>query len=294
VTGGFAVLVVAFLSVEALVKTASTMFLISFALVNLSVIVLREARIPGYRPTFRTPLYPWLPLAAIAIYVFLIVEMGLVPLLITGGFLAVAAAWYLTYVHWRIDRKAAVIYMVRRILSMHIGRTRLEDELVRISLERDEVALDRFDRLVQNCPVLDIKEQITAQEMFRRLSETLSPRLGMEPDRVYQLFLDREQESSTVIQPGLAVPHVVVEGKEIFEMALVRCRPGVVFSELNPPVTAAFVLIGSRDQRNFHLKALMAIAHIVQESDFDERWQAARNEDQLRDVVILSRRERFK
>jgi mannitol/fructose-specific phosphotransferase system IIA component (Ntr-type) len=67
-----------------------------------------------------------------------------------------------------------------------------------------------------------------------------------------------------------------------------------VFSELNPPVKTAFVLIGSPDERNYHLRALMIIAHIVQEPDFKARWSRARNVEQLRDIILLSTREREK
>ncbi|MBN2711837.1 MAG: PTS sugar transporter subunit IIA, partial [Planctomycetes bacterium] len=72
-----------------------------------------------------------------------------------------------------------------------------------------------------------------------------------------------------------------------------RCKGGIVFSELNAPVKTAFALLGSPDERNFHLKALVAIAHIVQEPDFERRWLEARNIDQLRDVILLSRRRRI-
>jgi hypothetical protein len=36
----------------------------------------------------------------------------------------------------------------------------------------------------------------------------------------------------------------------------------------------------------------VAIAHITQQSDFEKRWFEAHNEEQLRDVVLLSRRKR--
>ena len=106
------------------------------------------------------------------------------------------------------------------------------------------------------------------------------------------MFLARERESSTVLEPGLAIPHIVVEGEHIFDILLVRCREGVVFSELNPPVKTAFFLVGSPDERNFHLTALMNIAHIVQEPGFQKRWQEASGAEALRDIILLSKRAR--
>jgi APA family basic amino acid/polyamine antiporter len=95
-----------------------------------------------------------------------------------------------------------------------------------------------------------------------------------------------------VIQPGLAIPHIIVDGRKLFDVVLVRCRKGVVFREGQPPVQTAFILVGSRDERNYHLRALMAIAHIVQEPDFTERWLAAPDVERLRDILLLSGRER--
>ena len=288
----FMVFAITFLSVEDLAKTGATMFLISFILLNVAVLVMRRARLQGYRPSFRVPLCPWLPVAGSITYVLLIVDMGRIPLLVTAGFVAGASVWYILYVQKRISRESAFVYLARQAVSKSIVRTDLEDELVSIALEREDVRPDRFDELVRRALVLDIPEHIDAREMFRRIAAELAPRVGLSADRLLDLLLARERESSTEVRPGLAIPHVVIEGESVFDLALVRCHHGAVFSELHPPVRAAFVLVGSPDQRNFHLRALMAVAHIAGERDFESRWLHARSAEQLRDIVLLSRRRR--
>ncbi len=54
----------------------------------------------------------------------------------------------------------------------------------------------------------------------------------------------------------------------------------------------AFALVGSRDERNYHLRALMAIAHIAQEEGFEDRWLSAPEAEGLRDICLLSDRKR--
>ena len=288
-TSGFIIAVIVFLTVEELVKTASTMMLLMFLLVNVAVIILRQSKLQSYRPEFRSPLYPWLQICAIVIYSFLIFEMGTVPLMLTGGFILLATMWYMLYVHRKIQRESAFVYVVKSITSDAIGRTDLEDELRQISLERSGIEMDRFDHLVHSASFLDIEEAITAKELFRRLSQVSAEKLQMDAEELYQKFLARELESSTVIRSGLAVPHIVVEGEELFEMVVVRCTAGVTFSELNRPVHTVFALVGSMDERNFHLRALMHIAHLISEPEFEGRWMEARGLEQLRDVVLLSR-----
>jgi mannitol/fructose-specific phosphotransferase system IIA component (Ntr-type) len=83
-----------------------------------------------------------------------------------------------------------------------------------------------------------------------------------------------------------------VDGKGVFEILPVRCREGITFDPQKPPVRTAFILAGSPDERNYHLRVLMAIAHIVQEPHFTDRWQAAAGPEALRDILLLSGRKR--
>ncbi len=294
VTTGFIIAVIVLLSVEDLVKTASTMMLLMFMLVNVAVIILRQSKLQSYRPEFRSPFYPWLQIMAIIIYGFLIFEMGTVPLLLTAGFAVLATIWYFGYVGRKIQRESAFVYVVKSITSDAIGRSHLEDELRQISLERSGVEMDRFDHLVHEAEFLDIEEAINAKQLFERMAQGLSQRLGVAADELYDKFLAREKESSTVIKPGLAIPHIIIEGEERFDMMVVRCKGGVTFSELNRPVHTVFALIGTMDERNFHLRALMHIAHLISEPEFEARWREARGLEQLRDVVLLSRPKRKK
>jgi len=107
-------------------------------------------------------------------------------------------------------------------------------------------------------------------------------------------LLEREEQSCTVIHPGLAIPHILIKGEGSFRILLVRAREGINFPCVNHPVHAMFVLIGTMDERNFHLRALMAIAQIAHSVDFDQRWKDARGEDELRHILLLSRRSREK
>ena len=102
----------------------------------------------------------------------------------------------------------------------------------------------------------------------------------------------REAESSTAITPFLAIPHLIAEGENKFMLFLVKCPEGIEFSEEYDNVKAIFVLLGTRDLRNRHLKTLAAIAQVTQGRKFEERWQNALDENQLRDVLLLATRKR--
>ena len=292
-TAAFMIIIILFLSLENLVKTASTLMILLFLFVNLSLIVMRESKIQSYRPKFRAPLYPWLQILGIAGYSFLIFEMGTVPLCITGIFIAASLAWYLIYARKRVNRQAALVHVIERITAKELVEATLPDELKDIIIERDEIVEDRFDHLIKESVVLDLEAPLSRDEFFKEVSSFLAGKLGIEPEKLTNLFIQREEESHTVIRPGLAIPHVIIEGSHKFNILLARAKKGVVFHDSSQPVHTIFVLVGTRDERNFHLRALAAIAQIAQDEDFDKIWLAARNSEELRDIILLAERKRF-
>jgi amino acid transporter/mannitol/fructose-specific phosphotransferase system IIA component (Ntr-type) len=291
-TSGFMITAIVFLDIVVLVKTASTLMIILFILVNASVIIMRESRIQSYRPKFKSPLYPYIHILAIIAYGALIIDMGLVPLLITVGFITCAFVWYLIYAKKRVSRRAAMVHVIERVTARELVDATLPDELREIIIERDEIVEDRFDQLIKDCEILDIQGKTSAEKIFRQVSAILAERLETNEFVLFEKFLHREAAGGTVVQPGFAIPHIVVEGENKFDIILVRAADGIDFPHAPDPVKVMFVLVGSRDQRNYHLRALMAIAQIAQEKDFEQRWLAARDPADIRNLILLSTRKR--
>jgi amino acid transporter/mannitol/fructose-specific phosphotransferase system IIA component (Ntr-type) len=296
-TSIFMIATILFLSLEDLVKTASTLMILLFILVNLSVIVMRESRIQSYRPKFNSPLYPWIQILGILGYGFLIFEMGGLPLTIATVFVFCALVWYLIYARTKVKRQAALIHVIERVTATELVDATLPGELRNIIIERDKIIEDRFDLLIKNCEIIDYdpstETEREADEVFKRIANLLSKKLKTDEKVLLKLFLKRERESSTVLAPGLAIPHVIVEGSGKFDIVVLRCRKGIIFPTATQPVNTMFILVGSRDERNFHLRALAAIAQVVQDKDFNDNWLKAEGIDALRNILLLSERKRF-
>ena len=180
-------------------------------------------------------------------------------------------------------------------LPFHSGtELREQDRIILLrNAEASPVDYDRFDRMVARCPVLDIDRPMSVEEFFAVAAAALSEEIGMPPDALTERFLDRETAGSTVIAPGLAIPHVLIDAPDQFHLLVARCRGGIPFPGQRETVHAVFVLVRSREERNFHLRALAAIAQVVQGAEFEPRWLTAAGAEDLRRIILGAERRRY-
>ena len=254
--------------------------------------IMRESGILNYKPAFVSPLYPWLYIAGIIGYIFLLYLMGGVVIWTIGIFFLWSIIWYKIYIKKMAVRKSALIHVIERFIPEEIAGCSLCDELREILKERDKIVEDRFDQLVKKCEIIDMRKQTNFIKFFTYVSEKIAEKLNLDAKQLLLSFIEREKESTTVIRPGVAIPHIQIEGTQKFELFIARSEPGIYFPETSTPVYAVFILLGSKDERTFHLRALAAIAKIVQDINFDMDWLRAKNTDELRDILLLAKRHR--
>lgn len=289
ITSVFMITAIVFLDLENLVKVASTMKLILFALVNVSVILMRESKIVSYKPSFKSPLYPYIQIFGIIVYLFLIIEMGLLPFIITLGFFVLSLLWYFLYSKRRNQKKSALLKIVERITSREIKSSILTNELRDILLERDGIIEDKFDGIIRNAIFIDSKEKLNRKGLFKLLAQGHSKKLNIPSEKLYKLYL-KEKENFESIYEGLAISNIVFEGSSQFDIVVVRSKQGIDFGEGNEPAHIVFALAGTQDERSFYLQALMAIAQIVQNKEFIKNWKKAYSISDLKNLILLAER----
>ncbi len=151
---------------------------------------------------------------------------------------------------------------------------------------------DRFDLLVEKAVVADLKQEMDQDAFFELAAKQMSRQVNIAASTLFEMLSQREAEMTTVLAPGLAIPHIIIEGENQFGMLIVRSRKGIIFSPQAPGVHAAFVLVGTRDERNFHLEALSAIAKIVMDPRFEHKWLRARSARALKELLLNADRTR--
>ena len=193
---GMAVVVLA-LDVAAIAKVASAFVLLTLALVNSAVLVLRASRIASYAPGFTAPLFPYLQLAGIAIDLYLIVELGPVALLLTGASVVLGVAWYVFYGRTRSMHGGAIYHVFERWGRL-VDRG-LDRELSAAVQSHGVRSGDEYPGLIARAAVVSIPEGTDINEAAVRASEVLSTQTKVDVATVTDRFLE---SGSLWIQPS--------------------------------------------------------------------------------------------
>ena len=281
-----------FLPLKFLVKAASTAILVAYVFANIAVVILRESRLQNYRPVFKVPLYPWLQIGSIFVFIMLIAEMGSSTFEISLALIGISVVIYFIYGKRKNLSESALVHLLARISDRKLRSYNLENELKEVIHHRDEIKMDDFDKIISKAITFDFCEPLNKEELFLEVAQEFSQRYSLDYQDIFSLLCQREDSSSTAILSTVAVPHIILEKENIFDLALVRCQKGAYFTENAPKVEAVFVIIGSKEFRNFHLQALAAIAQVIQGDNFDKLWMAAKESELLRDIFLLSSRRR--
>jgi basic amino acid/polyamine antiporter, APA family len=281
------------LDIDTLAEVASSVLLAMYILVNFSVIILRTSKIQNYKPSFKTPFFPWIQIISIILFIILFCSLGLVSAKISIGLILFSCAIYFLYAK-KTEKKYALLHMIERLANKKVTSNILENELKEIIHIRDNVIKDDFDLLIENAPVIDLKIATTLDTFLKTIVEELHKDLTTPKDELLSLFKKREENSSTVLFPFLAIPHIIVNEPGTFKILLARSEKGINFSKEAPAVKSIVALIGSKENRNRHLKTLAAIASIIQEKDFEKDWYNARSPQNLKDIFLLGNRKRTK
>lgn len=281
-----------FFSLRVVIKAASSVLILTYAFSCISIIIMRESRLQNYLPHFRSPFYPWIQIVGIFGFAVLLFQTGVVSVLIAFSIIFAGALLHWYYGETGANREFALLHLIERITQKEYTDYCLETELKQIIHERDNISKDQFDKLIEDCILIDLDRPMNKDEFFDIVAGLLAEKVGMRKAKLNRKLLEREEESSTVLSPYLAIPHVIIPGQGLFDIIVVRSRDGISFSHSFQKVHAVFVLLGTRDTRSVHLHSLAAIAQIVQDPEFERRWMKAKNEKALRDIILLSKRTR--
>ena len=282
-----------FLDLEILVKAASTVLILTYLMANICVIVLRESRLINYRPSFRSPGYPWLQIVGSLGFVVLVLEMGWQALIISMLLVLGGLGFYWFYGRIKAQREYALLHLVERMTDKELVGGILEEELRSIVRDRDGMCWDEFDQAVGRAAVLDITGAMDPDEIFAKIALNAGKEFAIDPEMLARALKTRQQHGSTEMLPGVAVSDALIPGHDRLEFILARLEPGLPLGKGQSASWAFFVILFSADSKDAYLRSLAAIAQITGDVNFAHDWQRASRLERLRDVVLTAPRQRI-
>ncbi|MEX0661847.1 MAG: amino acid permease [Balneolaceae bacterium] len=286
------------LNVESVAKLASAFQLLLFGILNIAVIVMRESKIEGYDPGFKSPWYPWMQIAGFFICLFLIAEMGLLSVIFTVAIAAVSVVWYFSYSKGKVDREGAIYHVHARLGKyQHEG---LEREMRSIMREKGLRKEDPYEKAIARALVFDISDKLHIDEITEKVSKQFAERVDITADKIYSLFIEDYREGIIPVGNSCAIKHIRVEEDIDTEVALIRIQNGLPFEKINlesntkdldEKLNSLIYLMSSTKKSGQHLRILAHLAEMIDVIDFKERWLEAKDEAELREILL--RDERF-
>jgi basic amino acid/polyamine antiporter, APA family len=286
ITSAFMIVIILFLSLEALIKVASTSFLYVYMFNNLSVILMRQSRLPYYQPKYRAPFYPYLQILGIVGYGFLIIEMGLVAVISVFAFSAASLIWYLAYGKRKIKRESALDHLYCRAMGRKEKKCMLNNELRSIMLSNDFITKDQFVAFIKKAIILEIDQEYKWAKLLKTIADELAARIGIKPKRLKRILRRDRKDFKMLLHSGVVCMNVVVPGSDTFEIVLLRDKKGIAFTRDASRIHAAFILLYSPDQKDFFLNSFVWIVDIAEKTDFDEKWLHAKDAEELRKIIL--------
>jgi len=292
-TVGIIILLLVLLDPTGIAKLASAFQLLMFALVSLAVIIMRESKIESYDPGYKSPFYPWLHIFGMISSLYLIFEMGALPILFSSVLVVAGGLWYWFYARGNVERNGAIYHIFERLGQQRFKG--LDTELRGILKEKGLRKGDPFDEIVMQSKVYDIGKGKSFLDVVESSASWASKFIPLSKDEIVKRVMEGTRVGATPVTHGVALPHFRCDGIEHSMLILIRAKEGIEIPIFNPLtydeedseiVTAVFFLISPEDNPTQHLRILAQIAGRVDDDSFIDEWQNAQNEIELKKALI--------
>jgi DNA integrity scanning protein DisA with diadenylate cyclase activity/mannitol/fructose-specific phosphotransferase system IIA component (Ntr-type) len=119
-----------------------------------------------------------------------------------------------------------------------------------------------LENLVNSMQVVELSATTRVEAIRELVAVGQWEQEKLSPDDVVQAVEEREATAQTVVAPGLALPHAVLQTWRGYRVVLGRSREGVSFGPPAGPVHVIVLLIVGKDLEKSHLEVLAMLAEL--------------------------------
>jgi basic amino acid/polyamine antiporter, APA family len=304
VTSVLMILAILFLDVERLASLGSAFLLLLFALINLSVILMRESRLASYAPGYRSPLYPWMQIVGVVTTLGLIFTLGPFYVVFIVVIIVLAWLWFRYYVRDRVPRRGAIFGVFLRLGELHDEG--VDAELWSILQERGASEGDSYDELIARAPIVEFDRRVELTQVTQSVAEILDEMVPLSAEDLVERLEIAFARGIVPERSPAAVFDVLLPGLDHSQVVLVRAKQGVRVAvavrfpgagstgrepDASGNVTALLFLASPEEAVTQHLRLLAQLVSMVEEQGFARAWLRAAGDQDLLETLL--RDERF-
>lgn len=286
----FMAVVLVLFDVESLAKLASAFQLLLFCLLNLSVIVMRESKIEAYKPGYKSPFYPWVQIAGMVISLWLVAEMGLLAVGLTGTLIIICIGWYFYYAHGKVKRQGAIYHIHARLGQLRYEA--LEHELMTIINEKNVNTSLTYEEVIARSIFLKAsKDQTNFERLVMKATIQLDRRLKLKR-QVLKDQLSNLEQNFTRLREGVFFKYVQLDEVLIPEMVAIQSKEGITLTigKEETVAHAILFLVTPADRPLLHMRIIGHLAELIDAEEFLNRWKKAKSENELKEVLLSDER----
>lgn len=286
-TVGLMIGVLTVFDVEAVAKLASAFQLLLFGLLCFAVVVMRESKIDAYAPGFRSPLYPWVQVAGMLISVWLIAEMGILAVALTGAIAVFCVVWYFYYAGGKLRRQGAIFHVHERL-----GRRRydgLEHELLTILNEKNSDKRLRYEEIVARSVIVNYPGRApSVPALLDEAAGIFAGRLKITKKAIRDALQESYRHRLTNLSNDFIIIYLRKQDIAGAEMIVLRLAEEIELGVANLDSTCRTLvfLITPDEAPGLDMRIVGHLAEIVDSAHFGERWDRANTDRELREILI--------
>ncbi|WMJ74197.1 amino acid permease [Cytophagaceae bacterium ABcell3] len=266
-------LVVAF-DVENLAKYGSVFLLLAFTGLSVAVIVFRESKLKEYRPGYKSPLYPWIQILGIFIYLALIGLSGVDALAFIFFVVALSVGWYFGKGRKRV-RVSGAIYNLFGRLARHVSQESHAD-VTSVPVFND------LSGLVKRAIVLSHVKDEGYTEVTEHIAKVLKDRIGGGVEELTRSIRQESESWSSPLTDDIAVSSILLEDIEQPEMIILKGKivlNGKSFSGL-------IVMVDDKEAPERFWSYLSSLSDIIRQPEFSNKWRKASKPEEIKEALI--------
>jgi amino acid transporter/nucleotide-binding universal stress UspA family protein len=134
-TGTVMLVLIAFVDVVSLAKLASVFTIVIFMLMHIALVIFRFTKAADYSPSFKSPGFPVIQVLGVGASLFLIVQMGLIPIVATALLFSFGCMWFFIYGVKRVSFSGAfreALTYTREMRVRHAESATMDEKPIKI------------------------------------------------------------------------------------------------------------------------------------------------------------------